>query len=119
MACCASNQSRGVHRINVEATPAHSFASSSGRAGESQARSALQTELSGLKQSALLRRAKVSGVADEALEEAMDSDTPREAVVALLVAAEWRRQRLGAGEDAPKVRSCTGLAKIAQLGPTS
>ena len=118
MACCASNQSRGVHRINVEATPAHSFASSSGR-GESPARSALQTELSGLKQSALLRRAKVSGVADEALEEAMDSDTPREAVVALLVAAEWRRQRLGAGEDAPKVRSFTGLAQIARLGPTS
>jgi DNA-binding phage protein len=71
---------------------------------------ALRAELAGLKQGALSRRAREAGVTDEQLDDALDADDPKEAVVELIV----RAMASGAGAAAAGARASWAAPDVAQ-----
>jgi len=54
------------------------------------AEAALRQELEGLKMTALLKRARAGGIDQESLDEVQDGESPKDALIALLVDAELR-----------------------------
>eukprot|EP01051_Picozoa_sp_SAG22_P028573 SAG22_NODE_10147_length_550_cov_1.097561_1_plen_102_part_01 len=81
--CCSSTGS--AHQVHVPAGGSRSSGSGMDGGGQAAARQSiacsLREELSGLKLSALKRRAIAAGVESSAIEDVDDSDDPKEAMI--------------------------------------
>ena len=73
---------------------------------ETPATDSLRSELGGLRLKALLSRARADGVDADSLEDAMDNDDPKQAVIELIV--QQASSNAGAGQDALR-RELSGL----------
>ena len=68
---------------------------------EHEARQALESELAGMKLTALKKRARSSGVSADKLDDADDADNIKNAVIELIVSAELNSESLHVSDDNP------------------
>jgi hypothetical protein len=84
-------------------------------AADGAAEARLREELVGLRIAALLKRARAAGIDQETLDDTQDAESPRDALIALLVAAELQAHAADGAAEARLREELVGLRMAALL----